>query len=250
MTSSELSRVVYVLVVFGLVVIQLAYEVDSAQRMVNSTNDNNDPHGRSGKVAMFPYRMLGIQRRKRTTKAEGEPFALFVASSSSIDQEKRARSSFRGDLGKRMLVLTDALSPEDDLSTRVTWLPGKRIKVSSRFRGDLGKRARSSFRGDLGKREELREQNEEQDDLQQTPLIDDNIHQLSPFLLSDSRYECLNHLSVLSVLSVRLSVCMFVCTLCLSFYCICVFIKFCLPAIILFMYHDVCIKTFLTAPSS
>lgn len=248
MTSSELSRVVYVLVVFGLVVIQLAYEVDSAQRMVNSTNDNNDPHGRSGKVAMFPYRMLGIQRRERTTKAEGEPFALFVASSSSIDQEKRARSSFRGDLGKRMLVLTDALSPEDDLSTRVTWLPGKRIKVSSRFRGDLGKRARSSFRGDLGKREELREQNEEQDDLQQTPLIDDNIHQLSPFLLSDSRYTnvlitCLSCLSCLSV-------CMFVCTLCLSFYCICVFIKFCLPAIILFMYHDVCIKTFLTAPSS
>lgn len=198
MASSELSRVAYVLVVFGMmVVVQLTDEVEAQGRIANRTDDSNDLDGRSGKVAMLPYRMVGAQRRKRTTMKAEEPFASYVdSSSSSIDQEKRARSSFRGDLGKRMLVLTDALSPEDDLSTRVTWLPGKRIKVNSRFRGDLGKRARSSFRGDLGKRQELRtqeqDQEEDQPEVPQTPFIDDDIHQLSPFLLSerdhDSRY--------------------------------------------------------------
>lgn len=104
------------------------------------------------------------KKKKRATSEEDEGSELSAAYLRALagdddddkDDEKRARSSFRGDLGKRMMhAMSRGMSSDAGYLAPEFWAAAadeKRFKVSSRFRGDLGKRAKSSFRGDLGKR--------------------------------------------------------------------------------------------------
>lgn len=93
---------------------------------------------------------LKLQRKKRLTSEEGEEAATAYLEALAGDSGKRGRDSFRGDLGKRMQPMSHSVEKQ---VLPVFWVPGKRVKVISRFRGDLGKRGKSSYKGDLGKRQ-------------------------------------------------------------------------------------------------